>query len=285
MYIKSSTLKYIQKIVDHYPKEISWVYHVTNRGNIYYVGDKVFIPPQKCTGATTEFEATDIWDMIQSEPDFDRKLWRGWGHSHVSMGVTPSGQDRSMMLEFSKSCDFFLGTIHNKRGDMLAWITDTKSNKFYQSVDVYVTDEEVDKELEEIKALCEKRVGELKYESSRAGYTPGMGYYGNTIAGRNMNNRTHEDWYNTHKVGSKTTKTPTKVTIPVNDRAASSKVSSRLGASSMGNSFVNNNEEINVSDAVKEALDNMRGMPANSRKIMQLTDEEYLELVKSGKLF
>lgn len=158
--IPAHLLEYIQEIVNQEKFEVSWVMEVTELENYSYMIDAVYIPRQRVNGATTEFDAKDIIKLMDEEPNFKPEKWRGWGHSHVNFGVTPSGQDKKMMLEFSSSCDFFVGMIHNKRGEMFCWVTDTKRGIFFKDVEVVVESEYED----EVRKLLKERVSELKVE-------------------------------------------------------------------------------------------------------------------------
>ena len=153
-------MEYIREIVDQEKNEVSWVMEVTDKGNYDYNIDAVFIPRQRVNGATTEFNAQDIMKLLEEEPTFKPEKWRGWGHSHVNFGVTPSGQDRTMMMEFANTCDFFIGMIHNKKGDVFCWLIDNKREIFFKDVEVCVISEYQD----EVAGLLKERVSILKVE-------------------------------------------------------------------------------------------------------------------------
>ena len=59
-------------------------------------------------------------NIIDNEPNADDLLDRllYWGHSHVNMGVTPSGIDKDTLLRFDDGqLDFFLVAILTKKGE------------------------------------------------------------------------------------------------------------------------------------------------------------------------
>jgi hypothetical protein len=161
VFIATHLLEYIQEIVKHCKDEVSWVMEATDLGDDYYEIDAVYIPTQRVNGATTEFDSKDIIKLMKDEPNFKPEKWRGWGHSHVNFGVTPSGQDKKMMLEFASTCEFFIGMIHNKRGEMFCWLTDNKRGIFFKDIEVCVISEYSD----EVKKLLKERVTELKVET------------------------------------------------------------------------------------------------------------------------
>ena len=155
--IPAHLLEYIREIVEQCPDEVSWVMEVTEKENYTYEIDAVYIPRQKVHGTTTEFDAEDILHLMDNEPEFKPEKWRGWGHSHVNMGTTPSGQDKTTMMEFAKDCEFFVGMIHNKKGDVFCWVVDNTRNIFFKDVTVEVYTEYED----EIKKLLKERVSKL----------------------------------------------------------------------------------------------------------------------------
>jgi hypothetical protein len=155
--ISAECMEYIREIVDQCPDEVSWVMEVTELDNFIYEIDAVYLPRQKVNGATTEFDAEDIAHLLDNEPTFDPAKWRGWGHSHVNMGVTPSGQDKKMMQEFAKDCEFFVGMIHNKKGEVFCWVVDNTRKLFIRDVEVQI----ISKYENEIKDLLKKRVSKL----------------------------------------------------------------------------------------------------------------------------
>lgn len=155
--IQANLLEYIREIVDQCKDEVSWIMEVTDLGNYDYEIESVFIPRQRVNGATTEFNADDIMHLMTNETTFDPDKWRGWGHSHVNMGVTPSGQDKKQMEEFANDCDFFIGMIHNKKGDMFCWMVDSKRGLFFKNVEVAIVSEYEN----EISELLKERVSKL----------------------------------------------------------------------------------------------------------------------------
>jgi hypothetical protein len=111
-------------LVDEVAKEVGWIGSVEQVGCDYLIKE-VFLLDQESHSTTCEIttdglaewasrvlaERSDGMEVVNSV--------RFWGHSHVNMGTSPSGQDDSQMRVFSESCDdFFIRGILNKAGRM-----------------------------------------------------------------------------------------------------------------------------------------------------------------------
>lgn len=113
-------------LIAHCDVEIAWLGSVVETENCYYVED-VYIFEQEVTGGEAELKGQDIGDFVlkymeehgdEAGMELNNKL-RFWGHSHVNMGVGPSGTDNNTIKElFNKDMDFFIRAIGNKRGEM-----------------------------------------------------------------------------------------------------------------------------------------------------------------------
>lgn len=161
--IPANLLEYIREIVAQCEDEVSWVMEVTELKNYDYEIESVFIPRQKVHSVTTEFDASDIAHLMENEPTFNPEKWRGWGHSHVNMPVKPSSQDEKQMIEFANECDFFIGMIHNKDGEIFCWVVDSKRQIFVSDVEVCVVSEYKS----EVQQLLKERVGKLVENSHK----------------------------------------------------------------------------------------------------------------------
>ena len=102
--------------------EIGWLGYAEPLGQDFLVTD-VFVPKQRVHSATTEIDEDGLAEhamKLIEEGEVDKvNQIRFWGHSHVNMSVSPSGQDDSQMEVFSKNCDdFFIRCIANKKGEI-----------------------------------------------------------------------------------------------------------------------------------------------------------------------
>jgi hypothetical protein len=112
---------YVQECSD----EIGWLGTVQAlESGRHFIIDDVFLFDQQVHGATTEITPQGLAsfgeELLAREDGFE--IWNRmqmWGHSHVNMGITPSGQDDKQMDEFAQiGHDFFIRLICNKKGEM-----------------------------------------------------------------------------------------------------------------------------------------------------------------------
>ena len=103
--------------------EIGWLGYVEKLkdGTGYMVTD-VFLLDQEVHATTTELSPTAIIDYYNELDEEGRenflKKCKLWGHSHVNMPPSPSGQDDTQGEELSKDVDdFYIRLITNKKGE------------------------------------------------------------------------------------------------------------------------------------------------------------------------
>jgi len=108
-------------IVDHCSEEVSWIGTVLEQGNNLVV-DEIFVLDQEVTGTTTEITEDGLAKLagrLLEQPDGVEKLnrLRFWGHSHVNMGTSPSGQDDTQVSLWKKNDHpYLIRAIINKAG-------------------------------------------------------------------------------------------------------------------------------------------------------------------------
>jgi proteasome lid subunit RPN8/RPN11 len=105
-------------------KEIGWLGFVKKFPGTGYLITDVVLLKQEVHATTTEIDPQallEFWGSTPVEQQVDIKLW---GHSHVNMSPTPSGQDDSQMDYFKDGNDWFIRLITNKKGDMNITIYD-----------------------------------------------------------------------------------------------------------------------------------------------------------------
>lgn len=97
-----------------------------------------------------------------------------WGHSHVKMATSPSGQDEKQFEELAKnSDDFFIRIITNKTGSLRLDFWDKTTNVTYNCVQwleerqKLINDEAIKKEINE-------KVSKITYTQTK--YTPNSNY-------------------------------------------------------------------------------------------------------------
>lgn len=132
--IASEALTKMAVYVDECNDEIGWLgtAYKNEEQNTILIQD-VYLFDQDVHGATTEITPEGLSDFAEellSMGETGIEIWNNlkmWGHSHVRMGVTPSGQDNSQMETFKQSGhDWFIRLIANKNGEMKIDLYDYK---------------------------------------------------------------------------------------------------------------------------------------------------------------
>lgn len=126
----------IQALVDQCNKEIAWHGLVTKEGNRYIMED-IIVFPQTVTGATVTSDDTEYSLWLAQQPDEIFNKIRAHGHSHVNMGVTPSGVDTTYQEDIIRNLNsFYIFSIFNKKGDNWCVIYDVEDNIVYEDKDI-----------------------------------------------------------------------------------------------------------------------------------------------------
>lgn len=124
VFIDTDALTKMQLFVQECTDEIGWLgtAYRDEKNNITI--NDVFLFDQEVHATTTEITPDGLasfGEAILSLPE-GMDIWNNlkmWGHSHVNMGVTPSGQDNDQMRTFAQTGhDWFIRLIANKSGDM-----------------------------------------------------------------------------------------------------------------------------------------------------------------------
>ena len=147
-------------------EEIGWLGRVHRTGSDF-VCDELYIPEQEVHGTTTEITpegldklANELMESGNSEDINNLKLW---GHSHVNMGVSPSGQDDSQLRDFMGDSDFFIRMIMNKRGKYKVDIYLNDVDLVYENVDMITISERNIEREEQIKQDILNNVSKKTY--------------------------------------------------------------------------------------------------------------------------
>lgn len=175
--------------------EIGWLGYVEKLqdGQGYMVTD-VFLLDQEVNGATTELSPTAIIDFYNALDEAGRDKFLNscklWGHSHVNMAPSPSGQDDVQGQELSKDVeDYYIRLITNKKGEYNITFYDKQIKAKVMTDEIILYSPEgakLRKEIqEEIKQKVKKKVS--TYSSStgstyRSGYNYSDDYYKHTFS-------------------------------------------------------------------------------------------------------
>jgi len=158
--------------------EVGWYGLVKRRGWHFYLYD-VFLPEQDVHSTTTELttqgQAQTMNDIIAKYgPDGPNDL-KLWGHSHVKMGTSPSGQDQDQMDQFEKNgAPWFIRLIANKMGRMEFTIFDYKQHIVISDCP-WVIEETKDTEFE--KAIAEEMSAKVFSKSYQTYNSQGQDWY------------------------------------------------------------------------------------------------------------
>lgn len=126
----------ISALVEQCDKEVAWHGIVAKEGNVYTVKD-VLVFPQEVTGTTVTSDETAYSLWLMQQPDEVFNSIRFHGHSHVRMGVSPSGIDKGYQEDILKNLkDFYIFAIFNKLGANWVNIYDVEDNIAYEDSDI-----------------------------------------------------------------------------------------------------------------------------------------------------
>lgn len=150
-------------LVDTCPKEVGWLGTVTKHDEVYMIED-IFVLEQTVTHTETDIEADALAHLALQleEQGIDSSTLRYWGHSHVNMQVSPSGQDENQTEEYLEHVDWFIRGIYNKKRDTKVDVFDMTEKLVYQAVNNQVqipsmTSTEIKAFQDEIKTNVKER--------------------------------------------------------------------------------------------------------------------------------
>jgi len=136
--------KKLLALVDRCDKEIGWhgtIERDPEDPKVFIIKD-IFVFPQEVTGATVDPDAKAYTEWLYNMngdgiTDEQFEHLRFHGHSHVNMAVFPSGTDTTFQKNILENCeDFYVFSIHNKKGDVWANIFDVENNVIYENNDI-----------------------------------------------------------------------------------------------------------------------------------------------------
>lgn len=187
--ISNRDLEAIRHIVDIAPQEAQW-YHTVERhkvGNvIVYEIAGMYIPEQYTSAASVETDPNMMVNFFKElreahGPEKTNEIMSKmtcWCHSHVNMGVHPSGQDHK---QFTEQCENAqrdqvenpqIMMIFNKKDQYYCRIWDPEYNLVFENVDLFETPYDFSWIDKEAKTKFKKR--KIKYTASK--YLKGSSY-------------------------------------------------------------------------------------------------------------
>lgn len=141
VYITAEAYVKLRKLVDDTTTEIGWYGTVTKMPGFesVFVIDDILVYPQTVTGATCVQDDDKVFEfeLNLSTDQVNRKRFHG--HSHVNMGVTPSGVDEQFYQDIlTQVDDYFIVMIANKSGAYYTRFYDMQNNILYTGIPVQV---------------------------------------------------------------------------------------------------------------------------------------------------
>lgn len=179
LYFTPEAVRTMQAYIEECNEEVGWLGMVEKYDDEVYLCTEVHLLHQEVGPATTEITPEGLVKYAEEVGLERMDSIRLWGHSHVNMGVSPSGQDENQMELFENNgCEWFFRIIANKKGAM--------SVSFFNYVGNYIVDDipwdvyyPVSVDLDVIKAEIADKVKKKTY--TQPAVTP---YKGNTYVGR-----------------------------------------------------------------------------------------------------
>jgi hypothetical protein len=180
IYVEPIALDKMALYVQGCNKEIGWLGHVERLDNVFLIRD-VYLFKQEVHATTCEINPEGLADFVTEmyvnhgdiADDVLNNL-RLWGHSHVNMSVSPSGQDDTQINTFKDANPWFIRVIANKAGEMEFSIYDFEQGIKFKNVK-WVEYRSAQATLEEtIKAEIAQKVTTKSYATT--GRTTGNWY-------------------------------------------------------------------------------------------------------------
>lgn len=133
--LANEKMKYL---VENHNKEIAWHGTVTKVKKNYYITD-ILVYPQTVTSVTVTTDDEEYAKWLISLDDTTFNSMRLQGHSHVNMGVSPSGTDTNYYKDLLQNLgkdDYYIFMIINKKGDTFINIYDFAQNIIFEDNDI-----------------------------------------------------------------------------------------------------------------------------------------------------
>ena len=128
----------MRDLVDRYDSEVGWFGFIDKISDLEYQVTDICVYPQLVTGATVK-ETNESWDDDMPIEQIKRRHFHG--HSHVNMGVGPSGTDmkhRDDQVAMVKEDSFYFFMITNKKCAWSAALFDLANNVIYNTDDILI---------------------------------------------------------------------------------------------------------------------------------------------------
>lgn len=123
-------------------KEVAWHGVCHREGDNEFVIEDILVYPQSVTAASVDMDVEQYskWLMDNDEDERFNRI-RFQAHSHVNMGVQPSGTDtdhQEQILNQLGKDDYYVFMIMNKKGETWQRIYDLKYNRMYEKNEIEI---------------------------------------------------------------------------------------------------------------------------------------------------
>lgn len=196
LFIKAEAKAKMEMYCDLSDGEIGWLAFVEKVGNSGYLITDCVLLKQEVNGTTTEIDPSALIEFWNETPVEEQCKIKCWGHSHVNMGVTPSGQDDSQMEYFKDGNPWFIRLITNKKREYHIDIFDyehgVKVHMDQSDLQVYNPKlNEMRAQIEaEIKDKVSKKIYTAPVKTSTPVSQPSKTVYSNSNRGKGRKNAT-----------------------------------------------------------------------------------------------
>lgn len=170
-------------LIQKMDKEVAWhglAYRVEDAQDTYVITD-ILVYPQEVTGATVTTDQVKYQTWLMGHDDETFNNIRFQGHSHVNMGVSPSGVDTSLYDSILEQLDddmFYIFMIWNKWAEKWIKVYDMKTNVLFETADVTVDIVSEGKGLEQFITEANEMVKNKTFASTTpAAAAAGSEYY------------------------------------------------------------------------------------------------------------
>lgn len=127
----------MQNIVANFDKEIAWHGTVFFEDGVYIIKD-IIMYPQRVTSVTVEADEESYGNWIYENRTLINNI-RMQGHSHVNMGVSPSGTDLNYYKDLLVHVeDFYIFLILNKSGAVHVRFYDMQNNVLFTEIPILI---------------------------------------------------------------------------------------------------------------------------------------------------
>lgn len=131
---ETSAFDKMRALVRECDKEIAWHGVVRQEDNVFIVED-ILLYPQRITSTTVEAEEDKYSQWMVNLDDETHSKLRLQGHSHVNMGVIPSGIDEKYYDELMDHTeDYYIVMILNKKHEYMLRLYDIPNNVIFEKL-------------------------------------------------------------------------------------------------------------------------------------------------------